>query len=337
MNPFAYTLARRFGSILPLPVREALYRHNLTTIRQSSYKDARACSQRACLSGSAIRYYGVEALFGSAFHQASEDIAKKQVLGDQDYWYTTLNACMTRNDNAAYKFQGNLVQDHQLVDWARGMATGEPWSMPLIAIVQTCNVHIKNAGIRVIAREKKLSWSEPIPFPISFEGTLDHVSKIDDEWAIGDLKSWGLWGSLLGTGAIKAQNVSPDDLYWDPQLQHYDWMSWRLSKYTMKAGWYYQVLPANIVPYKQKGRVGEVRGNCVVTYQAPDLSYLKAYEQDLVAFYTALANYGPQRGRPTSYGKLDCATCHVLKSCLGDPTARQQAAALKDPFFHYEP
>lgn len=337
-NPFD-RFFREAACLFDEKTRRALVDYNLDIIRQSSYKDARQCQNRASLTRTRTRRYGAEALCGSVFHEALESTLKgEQVSADQNYWYTLFVRVISRDVGTEYYHSGILIQDHQLVDWSYKMASGEPWGLPLIALVHLVAVRIKAKKITIKGQEVKIDFHDPAPHRVTFEGTLDLVCKYEDRWAIGDLKTWGLWAPLLDKGSVKSQSGDEVSVTWDSQLIHYDWMSSvkaRRKGGHFKAAYYFHVYPANLIPYKHAARQGESRGDAVVIAPAQSQAHVQAYEDDLINFYKSIAISGPQRGRPETYGKLDCITCHVRQACLGDSSVHSQAKAFADKAFDY--
>lgn len=315
--------------IFPLDIRKGLHSYNIKKIRQSSYAKARACSNQVFLQGEPEM--SVTALFGSAYHLAALDVMKG-VSADQNYWFDIL--LKIHSQGTKYKFKGNLVQEYHLADFAKFFATGEPWNMPLMAIIMTVEAHKRNMGLVVKEREKNVNFSDPGPYPIEFDGTIDELSSYKGKLALGDGKSWGLWGPLLGS-SVKAQSTTPEQMVWDTQLTHYDWMLQRKTNGALYPAYYYHYYPANVVPYVQKNKQGDMRGPVVVMCNANTRDFVSAYEYDVQQFYRSIAICGPQRGRPTNYGVMECPSCNVRDLCLGSKNRKIDDEFRTNPIFAY--
>jgi hypothetical protein len=154
---------------------------------------------------------------------------------------------------------------------------------------------------------------------MSITGTPDLVSinRMTNERFILDLKTTGLWRKFFGTGSLSASTYTEDQITFSTQLQHYDWMLYRI--HGIKADNYGYICPVNFIP---NTKTGKLRGDPISIAQAATVEQLEeVYEQDLYGTASEIARCRDTdnwpRSRPETYGKLDCVTCRHRDACLG--------------------
>ena len=161
---------------------------------------------------------------------------------------------------------------------------------------------------------------------VSITGTPDLVSvnKLTGERFVLDLKTSGLWRKFFGTGSLSAVKYDEAQITFATQLQHYDWMLYRL--HGIKADRYGYICPVNFIP---NTKTGKLRGEPISVAPAATIEQLvEIYEYDLYGTAKAIAkcrdtNEWP-RNRPETYGKLDCVSCRHRDVCLGQREIRTE-------------
>jgi len=164
---------------------------------------------------------------------------------------------------------------------------------------------------------------------LSITGTPDLVSvnKLTGERFVLDLKTSGLWRRFMGTGSLSAVKYTPDQITFATQLQHYDWMLYRL--HGIKADKYGYICPVNFIPVTSGKSKGQLRGEPISIAPAATVEQLtEIYEYDLYGTAKEIAkcrddNEWP-RNRPETYGKLDCVSCRHRDTCLGQREIRTE-------------
>lgn len=163
-------------------------------------------------------------------------------------------------------------------------------------------------------------------------GTPDLVStnKLTGERFILDLKTSGLWRKFLGTGSLSAVKYDEAQITFATQLQHYDWMLYRL--HGIKADRYGYICPVNFIPNTKTGRL---RGDPISIAPAATVEQLtEIYEYDLYGTAREIArcrdNDDWPRNRPETYGKLDCVSCRHRDVCLGQRELRTKIPTFID-------
>ena len=135
-----------------------------------------------------------------------------------------------------------------------------------------------------------------------------------------DVKTSGLWKKFFGKGSLRAVKYADDQITFATQLQHYDWMIYRL--YGIKADWYGYICPVNFIGVTTGKNKGSPRGQPImVAPAATERQIVNIYEGDLYSTAREIArcskeNHWP-RNRPETFGKLDCVTCRHRDVCLG--------------------
>jgi len=159
-------------------------------------------------------------------------------------------------------------------------------------------------------------------FTITGTPDLVSVNRLTGERYMLDLKTTGMWRKFFGTGSLSASKYSPDQITFATQLQHYDWMLYRL--HGIKADKYGYICPVNFIP---NTKTGKLRGEPISIAPAATLEQLtEIYEYDLYGTAKEIARCVEidewPRSRPETYGKLDCVSCRHRDSCLGQREIR---------------
>ena len=157
---------------------------------------------------------------------------------------------------------------------------------------------------------------------VEIVGTPDIVSRHREtgERYILDIKTSGLWKKFFGNGSLSKVEYKPDQITFSTQLQHYDWMMYRL--YGVKADWYGYICPVNFIPNTSGKNKGMIRGEPImIAPAATESQIVNIYEDDLYGTAREISrcindDYFP-RSRPETYGKLDCVDCRHRNVCLG--------------------
>tara|TARA_Y100001963_G_scaffold157367_1_gene253438 strand:- start:568 stop:1503 length:936 start_codon:yes stop_codon:yes gene_type:complete len=195
--------------------------------------------------------------------------------------------------------------------------------------VKTC-VYLDTMGFEPERIEKKEHMQLGA---LSITGTPDLVSvnRLTGERYVLDIKTSGLWKRFMGSGSLSAVKYAENQITFATQLQHYDWMLYRL--HGIKADRYGYVCPVNFIPVTSGKNAGKLRGEPISIAPAATLEQLtEIYEYDLYGTAREIArciesNEWP-RSRPETYGKLDCVTCRHRDKCLG-----QRELSVKMPSF----
>lgn len=195
--------------------------------------------------------------------------------------------------------------------------------------VKTC-VYLDTMGFEPERIEKKEHMQLGA---LSITGTPDLVSvnRLTGERYVLDIKTSGLWKRFMGSGSLSAVSYKEAQITFATQLQHYDWMLYRL--HGIKADRYGYVCPVNFIPVTTGKNAGKLRGEPISIAPAATLEQLtEIYEYDLFGTAKEIArciesNDWP-RSRPETYGKLDCVTCRHRDKCLG-----QRELSVKMPSF----
>ena len=135
-----------------------------------------------------------------------------------------------------------------------------------------------------------------------------------------DIKTTGLWKKFFGTGSLSSASFKDDQITFATQLQHYDWMLYRL--YGLKADWYGYICPVNFVPNTSGKNKGKMRGDPLMFARAAtERQILEIYEEDLYGTAKEISRCMDEdhfpRSRPETFGKLDCVSCRHRGICLG--------------------
>tara|TARA_R110002110_G_scaffold281227_1_gene495812 strand:+ start:1172 stop:2110 length:939 start_codon:yes stop_codon:yes gene_type:complete len=167
---------------------------------------------------------------------------------------------------------------------------------------------------------------------LKITGTPDLVSvnRLTGERYVLDLKTSGLWRKFMGTGSLSAVKYAENQITFATQLQHYDWMLYRL--HGIKADKYGYVCPVNFIP---NTKTGKLRGDPISIAPAATLEQLtEIYEYDLYGTAKEMARCARDdewpRSRPETYGKLDCVTCRHRDMCLGQREIRTNIPSFID-------
>ena len=157
---------------------------------------------------------------------------------------------------------------------------------------------------------------------LEITGTPDLVSinRLTGERYVLDLKTSGLWRRFAGTGSLQSVAYKQPQITFATQLQHYDWMLYRL--HGMKADMYGYICPVNFIPVTTGKNAGKLRGEPISIAPAATLEQLtEIYEHDLLGTAREIARCRDSgewpRNRPETYGKLDCVSCRHRDVCLG--------------------
>lgn len=161
---------------------------------------------------------------------------------------------------------------------------------------------------------------------LSITGTPDLVSvnKLSGQRFVLDLKTSGLWRRFFGTGSLSAVKYTEPQITFATQLQHYDWMLYRL--HGIKADMYGYICPVNFILNTKTGRS---RGERISVAPAATVEQLtEIYEYDLYSTAKDIArcrdNDEWPRNRPEIYGKLECVSCRHRDVCLGQREIRTE-------------
>jgi hypothetical protein len=168
-----------------------------------------------------------------------------------------------------------------------------------------------------LEKKERLSFGK-----MDITGTPDIVArhKGSDQRYVLDIKTSGLWKKFFGTGSLSAVTYDIDQITFATQLQHYDWMLYRL--YGIKADWYGYICPVNFIGNTSGKNKGKMRGDpLMLAPAASESQILHIYEGDLYGTAREISrclneDYFP-RSRPETFGKLDCVKCQHRDVCLG--------------------
>ena len=168
-----------------------------------------------------------------------------------------------------------------------------------------------------LEKKERLSFGK-----LEVVGTPDIISKhnVTGQRYVLDIKTSGLWNKFFGTGSLSKVEYKKDQITFSTQLQHYDWMLYRL--YGIKADYYGYICPVNFIGNTSGKNKGKMRGEpLMVANAATESQIVNIYEDDLYGTAREISrcindDYFP-RSRPETYGKLDCVSCRHRGVCLG--------------------
>jgi len=280
-------------------------------LRQSSIRKFRYCPRQFyydIISSEERETYKKPAYFtlGSYFHQFVEDYSN----GADPQPELILRDCWERDGDVDADFNDVLWKlDNKEIFY--GMSLND-------LAVKVCN-YLDAMGFEA---ERVESLEEMTLGGLEITGTPDLVSvnKLTGERYILDLKTSGLWRRFFGTGSLSAVTYKSDQITFATQLQHYDWMLYRL--HGIKADQYGYICPVNFIPVTTGKNAGNLRGDPISIAPAATIEQLvEIYEYDLLGTAKEIArcrdNDDWPRNRPETYGKLDCVSCRHRDACLG--------------------
>ena len=249
-------------------------------------------------------------IMGTYFHALCEEI----LLGAQPNYERILLTCFENEGNTKAVFDDvlNRIDNKEIFygDSLNDLAH------------KTCDF-LSAYGLTPERLEKK----ERLNFgKVEIVGTPDIVAKhVSGKRFMLDIKTTGLWKKFFGTGSLGSAKFLDDQITFSTQLQHYDWMLYRL--YGLKADWYGYICPVNFIPNTSGKNKGKMRGEPLMfSHAATERQIIEIYEEDLYGTAKEISRcmdeeYFP-RSRPETFGKLDCVTCRHRGLCLGQADIR---------------
>tara|TARA_R110000824_G_scaffold297783_1_gene486019 strand:- start:10101 stop:11033 length:933 start_codon:yes stop_codon:yes gene_type:complete len=278
------------------------------SLRQSSIRKFRYCPRQFyydIMSQEERKTYAKPAYFtlGSYFHQFVEDYS----LGVDPQPELILRECWDRDGKVDADFNDVLWRiDNKEIFY--GMSLND-------LAIKVCN-YLDAMGFEPERVEKKEHMRLG---KMEITGTPDLVSinRMTGERYVLDLKTSGLWKKFFGKGSLSAVSYKQDQITFATQLQHYDWMLYRL--HGIKADKYGYICPVNFIP---NTKTGKLRGDPICIAPAATIEQLtEIYEYDLLGTAKEIARCRDTddwpRNRPETYGKLDCVSCRHRDACLG--------------------
>lgn len=310
--------------LLSRKTRRLLLSLGIDRLRQSNISMGRECRKKLALSDK-DPVFGVNMLLGSVSHLAVEDVDQLKAM-HKDPWFWEQHFARVRDMYPDQKYRmpdGNLLTigdvrafcnkftDHS---WLRGQTLGE-------LLIKTME-GIASMGFTVVKSEFNMRFTDGDgKYSVEFTGTLDlGVRDIIGRYGILDLKMYGLLSSFTtGKLVVKAQNPSPVEIAYNPQLRHYHWLHSKVCP-GENVEFYGLVTPANLIPYTKGANKGQYRGDLVHMNDVRHDAYVRMWEDDLINWLDSFA-LSQTRDMPTNFGKIQCPTCPFFKHCLGDANA----------------
>lgn len=328
--------------LLSEQVQNELVRMGLSKFRRSHFDMGRQCPKKLKLSASQDNgSFGIYYLLGSLFALMVLDPEEARSLARvPSYYLRKFHELREVDPDTKYHLQGTPINHGMLKQLAGLFSERDTLGLPLGEVVaRTCEA-ITQGGVKVISTER------PLPLQVGkvlIHGTVDVEGMMGNLRGKIDMKSYGLWSPYLTeiTGrklaSIKGTSFSDEQIRWHPQLRFYAWLDWKL--HGTHTDFFGLVFPANLLPYKDQKRAGELRGRVMQITMAPPSAFHQEFEDDFVNFLRLFTSPGGQyRSLPGEFGKSACPACPYFKPCLSGlqslgSTGNEQLAS--DPALAY--